>query len=76
MEFEHLVQCSIYFLKMSGMDPEQLPKATKMKQRYKLTSQLIDMLRAKGVQVEVSLFLSPSVPDIRNFLLNLLGKSE
>ena len=76
MEFEHLVECSKFFLEMNGEDANNLPKANQMKQRYKVASMLIDKLRAKGVQVQVTVLLSPTGPDIRNFLLSLLSKSE
>jgi hypothetical protein len=76
LDYVALVQASTYFLKRCGIDADKLPKADQMKQRYRVTSMIVGELRSQGMQVEVSIFLSPSGPDIRNFLLSLLGKSE
>lgn len=76
IDYSVLFDSCKYYLQRCGADPSKLPQVDQVKQKYKVTSILVGEMRSFGVQVEVSIFLSPTPPDIRNFYLLLLGKSE
>lgn len=76
LQFTELVSICSFFLRMSGEQVEEIKIGSNMSQRFKIVGPIIERMKKRGIAIDMTLLLNPNPNDVRNMLLNLLGKSE